>query len=203
MSEALRLTRLVADLSDGHPEALGLLALELFARSRVGARISVDETLILLEDQDRSTWDIEDIREANAVLGKAIAQMQPGPHQVQALIGSHHANARVAEETDWPAIVGLYVQLAAMAGTPVIKLNHAVAVAMADGPLHGLRMVEELEGLDDYHLYWSTKAELRVRAGQPREAVPAFERALELATNTAERVHLTARLATARAGEDR
>jgi len=195
MAEALRLTRLVVDLSDGHPEALGLLAVELFARSRVGARTGPDDALILLEDQDRSTWNAADIDEANGVLTDAIGQMQPGPHQVQALIGSHHANARVAADTDWPAIVTLYAQLDAMDGSPVIKLNHAVAVAMADGPLHGLRMVERLEGLEDYHLFWATKGELMARAGHGREAVPAFERALELATNGAERAHLGRRLA--------
>lgn len=201
MAEALRLTRLVVKLSSGHPEALGLLALELFARSRVAARTAGGSSLILLEDQDRSAWDLSDITEANDVLGRAMGQMRPGPNQVQALIGSHHANARAADDTDWSAIVALYAQLDAMVGSPVVKLNHAVAVAMADGPLHGLRMVEELDGLDDYHLYWSAKAELNARAGRPRAAVPAFERALALASNDAERAHLTTRLSTTRQAE--
>ncbi len=199
MSEALRLTRLVAELSGGHPEALGLLALELFSKSRVGARTAAGGGLVLLEDQDRSTWEIADISEANDVLAQAMEQMQPGPYQVQALIGSYHANARVAEDTDWPAIVGLYAQLDAMDDSPVVTLNHAVAVAMADGPLHGLRMVERLEGLEDYHLYWATVAELHARAGQYVEAIPAFEHALQLATNADEREHLSMRLTTTRA----
>lgn len=193
MAEALRLTRLVAELSNDHPEALGLLALELFARSRVATRTTTDHALVLLEDQDRSAWDLDDIDEANRVLASALRQLEPGPYQVQALIGSHHANARVAEDTDWPAIVLLYAQLDAMIDSPVIGLNHAVAVAMADGPLRGLRMVDELDGLDGYHLFWATKGELSLRAGRPHEAVPAFDRALELVSNTAERAHLIAR----------
>lgn len=194
MSEALRLTRLLVTLSDRHPEVLGLLAIELFARSRTDARTDVGNELVLLEDQDRTTWDLADINEANAALADAMGRMQPGPYQVQALIGSYHANARTAAETDWPAIVGLYAQLDAMLSSPVVALNHAVAVAMADGPLHGLKLLERLEGLDDYHLYWSAKAELMVRAGRRAEAVPSFERALELATNEAERAHLARRL---------
>lgn len=198
VAEAIRLTRLVVDLTRGNPEALGLLALELFARARADARTTADGRLVLLEDQDRSAWDLDDISEGNSVLAAALRQVQPGPYQLQALIGSHHVNAREASDTDWPAIVALYSQLDAVAGGPVVKLNHAVAVAMADGPLKALRLVEALDDLDDYHLYWATKAELNVRAERGSEAIPAFERALELATSDAERVHLTQRLAETR-----
>ena len=199
LAEAIRLTRLVAELTDGHPEALGLLALELFGRSRNATRTTTSGDLILLEDQDRSKWNLADVEEGNRVLADAMRRVQPGPYQLQALIGSHHANARTADDTDWPTIVALYGQLDAMSGSPVVKLNHAVAVSMADGPLQGLRLVNQLEGLADYHLYWATKGELNIRIGEHNEAVAAFEQALDLVTSAAEREHLTRRLAVARA----
>ncbi len=198
VGEAIRLTKLVVALTEGHPEAQGLLALELFAQARIDARTTVDGQLVLLEDQDRSTWDLAVIEEGNRILAAALRKLAPGPYQLQALIGSHHANARTAADTDWPAIVDLYAQLNAVAGTPVVKLNHAVGVAMADGPLKGLRLVEALVGLDDYHLFWATRAELNMRAGQTSEAIPLFERALEHVTSQAERSHLTQRLAAVR-----
>lgn len=198
LAESIRLTRLVVGLTEGHPEALGLLALELFGQARIDARTTAGGELILLEDQDRSRWDMSAVDEANRLLAQALRQVRPGPYQLQALIGSHHANARDASETDWAMIVDLYDQLVAVAGSPVVLLNRAVAVAMAQGPLAGLRLVDELDGLDAYHLYWATKAELNVRAGRPEQAVPAFGKALELVSSEAERIHLTNRLASVR-----
>ncbi|MEM7140741.1 MAG: DUF6596 domain-containing protein [Actinomycetota bacterium] len=194
VDEAIRLTRLVTELADDEAEPLGLLALQLFHRSRHATRLDALGDLVLLDEQDRTAWDGGDIDAANAVLGRAMALMQPGPYQVQALIAAHHANAVEAADTDWPAIAALYAQLAAMSASPVVKLNRAVAVAMSDGPLAGLHQLEGVTGLDDYHLLWATRAELNRRAGRVDEAREAFAAAVALAPNGAERRHLERRL---------
>jgi RNA polymerase sigma-70 factor (ECF subfamily) len=193
VDEALRLTRTVRDLLPDRSEVEGLLALELFHAARLVTRVDGTGELVLLEDQDRTRWDLTRIREANAVLHSAMRRGDPGPYQVQAVIAGHHANARTAADTDWSAIAGLYGQLLHMTGSPVVALNHAVAVAMADGPDVGLVLLDGLTGLDDYHLYHSARAELLVRAGRPDEARAAFIAARGLAVNPAEQRHLDRR----------
>lgn len=193
VDEAIRLTRALDEILDHHPEVLGLLALELFHRARSATRTDHAGDLVLLEDQDRSRWDRHQIAEADALLVAAIRQMQPGPYQLQAVIARHHAIARTAADTDWPAIVIAYRQLVAMTDSPVVRLNHAVAVAMADGPHAGLAALEHVTGLDRYHLYHATRGELLHRAGRTEHAAEAFTTAISLATNDAERRHLARR----------
>ena len=193
--QALRLTRLARDLLPDSAEVEGLLALEIFHRARLGSRVDAAGNLVLLEQQDRSTWDLDAITEGNAVLASAMQRMTPGSYQLQALIAAKHANARTAADTDWPGIAALYKQLERMTTNPVVALNHAVAVAMADGPRAGLALLDEITGLDGYHLYWATRAELLTRAGDHEGARAAFERALDVVANPAERRHLERRMA--------
>ena len=192
VDESIRLARRAQELLPDNPEVLGLLALELFHRARLSTRTDALGELVLLEDQDRSAWDLDQITEGNTVLRAAMEQLKPGPYQLQAIIAGHHANARTAADTDWAAIAGLYGQLEQMTNNPVVALNRAVAVAMADGARAGLALLAEVRGLDEYHLLHSTRGELLVRAGEPARA--SFERALELVSNPAERRHLERRL---------
>lgn len=194
VEESIRLTRLVSGLAEAEAEPLGLLALELFHRSRQTSRVDALGDLVLLDDQDRTVWDRHGIAEANQVLGRAMTMMQPGPYQVQAMIAAHHANASTAEETDWPAIASLYAQLDAMLDSPVVRLNRAVAVAMSDGPLAGLELLDQITDLDSYHLFWATRGELCRRAHRDVDAHRAFTKALDLAPNAAERRHLERRI---------
>lgn len=199
VDEAIRLTRALAEILDDDPEVLGLLALQRFHRARSATRSDHTGDLVLLEDQDRTRWDLAEIAEANTVLLRAIRQMRPGPYQLQAVIARHHAVARTAADTDWPAIVAAYGQLAAMTDSPVVRLNHAVAIAMADGPHAGLAALGLVTGLDHYHLFHAARAELLIRAGRSDEAVDAFTTAISLTTNDSERRHLIRRRDTARA----
>ncbi|MEV8253319.1 sigma-70 family RNA polymerase sigma factor [Rhodoglobus sp. NPDC076762] len=195
VEEAIRLTITARELLPGNPEVEGLLALELYARARHDTRFRGDE-LVLLEHQDRTRWDGELIEQANGLLRSALARLQPGPFQTQAVIARHHATARTAADTDWPAIASAYAVLLAMTGgSPVVALNRAVAVSMADGPDAGLRLLAEITGLENYHLYWATHAELLLRAGDEDAAAHAFARARELAKNAAEQQHLDRRIA--------
>lgn len=193
ITESIRLTRQVVDELPSSAEAEGLLALELFHHARSTTRVDGVGELVLIERQDRSSWNLAEIVEANQRLRSAMERMTPGPYQVQAIIAGHHANARTADDTDWSAIAELYRQLARMTPNPVVELNRAVAIAMADGPLAGLAVLDRLAGLDDYHLYHATRGELLARAGRPAKA--SFERARELTTNDAERRHLARRAA--------
>lgn len=193
VTEAIRLTRQVVDELPSSAEAEGLLALELYHHARSGTRVDGVGELVLIDRQDRSAWDLAEISEANRCLRSAMERMTPGPYQVQAIIAGHHANARTADDTDWAAIAGLYAQLARMAPNPVIELNRAVAIAMADGPHAGLAVLDRLVGLQDYHLFHAARGELLARAGRPARA--SFERARELAANEAERRHLARRAA--------
>lgn len=193
ITEAIRLTRQVVDELPSSAEAEGLLALELYHHARLTSRVDGLGELVLLDRQDRSTWNLDEISEANRRLRSAMARLTPGPYQVQAIIAGHHANARTADDTDWSAIAELYGQLGRMAPNPVVELNRAVAIAMADGPLAGLAVLDRLGGLEDYHLYHATRGELLARAGRPARA--SFERARELTTNEAERRHLARRAA--------
>ncbi len=199
VEEAIRLTIQAGTLLPGNAEVDGLLALELYSRSRLDARFATGTSgeleLVLLEHQDRTTWDLELIEQANAVLGRAMARNEPGPFQVQAVIASYHANARTAADTDWPAIAAAYGRLATMTSSPVVALNRAVAVAMADGAPAGLAVLDGVSGLDEYHLYWAARAELLLRNGERDAAASAFRTARALATNPAEQRHLDTRIA--------
>ncbi len=203
-AEAIRLARLVADLMPIEPEAVGLLALLLLQDSRRDTRTTVDRALVLLEDQDRSRWDLGEIEEGTGAVGRAIglAAGRPGPYALQAAIAACHAEAPTAAATDWREIAGLYAALAVVAPSPVVDLNRAVAVAMADGPAAGLVLVDALgaEGaLAEYHLYHAARGDLLRRLGRRRESAAAYERARALTTNAAERDFLARRLAEVRA----
>jgi len=198
MEESIRLAIRLMGLLPGNPEVEGLVALQLYVRARTDARFAGGE-LVLLEQQDRSLWDLELIGQADAVLAAAMSRGAPGPYQLQAVIAGYHSNARTASDTDWPAIASVYARLLESTPSPVVALNHAVAVAMADGAPAGLRLLDDLTGLDDYHLYWAARGELLARAGRRPEAEAALRRALELAVNPAEVSHLERRLAALRA----
>ena len=194
MEESIRLAIRLMGLLPGNAEVEGLVALQLYVRARTDARFAGGE-LVLLEQQDRSLWDLELIGQADAVLAAAMSRGTPGPYQLQAVIAGYHSNARTASDTDWPAIASVYGRLLEATPSPVVALNHAVAVAMADGAPAGLRLLDELSGLDDYHLYWAARGELLARAGRRDEAEAALRRALDLAVNPAEVSHLERRLA--------
>jgi RNA polymerase sigma-70 factor, ECF subfamily len=197
--EAIWLARTISDLMPDEAEAAGLLALMLLHHARSAARTDANGDLVLLEDQDRSLWDHDTIDEGLAVLDRAMALGRPGPYQLQAAIAALHAGAPRPEDTDWPQIAALYTRLLELQPTPVVALNHAVAIAIADGPDAGLARMDPLAGeLDGYHLYHSARAELLRRAGRPGEAATSFERALALATNPSQRVFLERRLAAVR-----
>jgi RNA polymerase sigma-70 factor, ECF subfamily len=192
--EVLRLTEVVAALLPNHPEANGLLAMQLFHQARSSSRTDGRGDLVLLADQDRSTWDLDSVKRGNTSLATALRQMQPGVFQLQALIASKHANARTAVDTDWPSIAAIYQQLVAMTGSPVVALNHAVAVGFADGPQSGLSMVDEVKELDGYHLFHSTRADFLRRLNRNEEALSAYQRAMGLTENASERRFLQGRI---------
>ena len=192
--EAIRLAKLLAVLMPDEPEALGLLALLLLHDSRRDTRVDEHGELVLLDDQDRSRWDRRRIDEGARVLDRAARFRRPGPYQLQAAIAAEHAFAPSAADTDWAAIARLYERLAALQPSPVVELNRAVAVAMADGPQAGLERLDELRGLDAYHLLHAARADLLRRLARPEEAAAAYRRARELATNPAERRFLDRRL---------
>jgi RNA polymerase sigma-70 factor (ECF subfamily) len=197
-SEAIRLGRLLAELMPDEPEALGLLSLMLLQDSRRAARVDGAGELVTLEDQDRTRWDAAEIDEACKLLDHAMRLRRPGPYQLQAAIASSHAQAPTAEATDWREIVLLYDRLGELAPTPVVLLNRAVAVAMADGPAAGLALVDELEhasALSDYYLLPATRADLLRRLKRDDEAAAAYHRALELAPTGPELRYLSRRLA--------
>jgi RNA polymerase sigma-70 factor (ECF subfamily) len=193
--EAIWLTRVVDGLMPAEPETMGLLALMLLQHSRRRARVDDQGDIVLLEDQDRARWDQEMIDEGLAKLDAAVAMRRPGLYQVQAAIAALHAQAPRPEDTDWPEIATLYRVLRSMSPSPVIELNWAVAVAMADGPDAGLALMEPLGNeLDRYHLFHSARADLLRRSGRIAEAKLAYQRALELVTNPIERRYLLRRL---------
>ncbi|MEV0661635.1 RNA polymerase sigma factor [Actinomadura luteofluorescens] len=193
-AEAIRLARLLHDLAPGDPEVTGLLALLLLQHSRHAARTDGAGELVALEDQDRSRWDRAAIAEGAALVDEALRRAEPGPYQVQAAIAACHGTARTAGETDWPQIAALYGRLEAMSPGPVVRLNRAVAVAMADGALAGLAMVDRIEGLEGYHLLHATRADLLRRLGRPEEAAAAYREALALSRADADRRYLARRL---------
>ena len=191
--EAIRLARLLVHLMPDEPEATGLLALMLMHDARRDTRLSPDGALVTLDDQDRTRWDHAQIAEGVALLDAALLRNEPGPYQIQAAIAACHATARTAPETDWPQIAALYAQLPQ---TPVVALNRAVAIGMADGPAVGLRLVEALSAdpLTTYHLLPATRADFLRRLHRWPEATAAYGEALTLATTDAERRYLEKRL---------
>ncbi|HVG11111.1 MAG TPA: RNA polymerase sigma factor [Thermoanaerobaculia bacterium] len=195
--EAIRLGRLLLELLP-EPEVQGLLALMLLQESRRAARTSPTGDLILLEDQDRSLWNREQIAEATALVRQALSSREIGSYTLQAAIAAVHAEAPTAAATDWGQIVGLYDVLAQADPSPVVELNRAVGVAMRDGPEAGLAIVDSLlaQGdLADYHLAHAARAELCRRLGRTAEARASYERALDLARQEPERRFLERRLA--------
>jgi RNA polymerase sigma-70 factor (ECF subfamily) len=193
--EAIWMTRVVDRLLPGQAEVLGLLSLMLLQHSRRATRIDPDGDLVLLDDQDRSRWDHDMIDEGLGVLDRAVDLRSPGTYQLQAAIAAIHARAPRPDDTDWPEIASLYTALATRNPSPVVRLNRAVAIAMADGPGAGLSLVDELAGeLDSYHLYHATRADLLRRLGREADAERAYRRALESATNPVERRFLERRL---------
>jgi len=192
--EAIRLGKLLAVLMPDEPEVLGLLALMLLHDVRRDARLDEAGDLVLLEDQDRALWDDERIDEGRRVLDRALPLRRPGPYQLQAAIASLH----LEPETDWPQVALLYARLSHFTPSPVIELNRAVAVAMSDGPEHGLALMDGIEGLDAYRHLHSARADLLRRLGRSGEAAQAYARALELAQQPTERAFLKRRLAEVR-----
>jgi RNA polymerase sigma-70 factor (ECF subfamily) len=201
--EAIRLAHILNELLaadpqlEEEPEALGLLALMLLHDARSAARTSPDGDLILLEEQDRNHWDRDQIDAGLALIDKALLMRRPGPYQIQAAIAALHAEAQTPAETDWPQIALLYQELYRRQPTPVVALNRAVAVAMAEGPMRGLALLDELGGsgrLDDYYLFHAARADLLRRAGWYEEAAGAYALALELAQNNVERAYLSRRM---------
>jgi RNA polymerase sigma-70 factor, ECF subfamily len=198
-AEALRLGGILVTLMPDEPEALGLLALMTLHDARRDARFDSAGDLVLLADQDRGRWDRARIASGLALLDRAWRRGVAGPYVIQAQIAAEHARAPRAEDTDWTRIVSLYDALREIDRSPVVELNRAVAVAMAEGPERGIAEIAQIEGLDRYHLLHSSRGELLRRLGRPAEASASFERALELATNPAERRLLQRRLDEVRA----
>ncbi|HEY8547076.1 MAG TPA: sigma-70 family RNA polymerase sigma factor [Acidimicrobiales bacterium] len=192
--EAIRLARLLVELMPDEGEAWGLLALLLLTEARRPARVAPGGRLVRLADQDRGRWDRELIAEGQAIVRSLLRRNQSGPYQVQAAIAAVHSAAATAEATDWGQIVALYDQLMALAPTPVTGLNRAIAVGERDGPAAGLAALDALaSALDGYHLLHAARGEALLRLDRPAEAVAAFDRALSLVTNAAERSFLRAR----------
>jgi RNA polymerase sigma-70 factor (ECF subfamily) len=191
-AEAIRLARLLAGLMPDEPEVIGLLALLLLTESRRPARTSPDGSLVLLADQDRSFWDRALIAEGHDLVRACLRRNRPGPYQLQAAINAVHSDAPTAAATDWGQIVQLYDHLLAIAPTPVVALNRAVAVAEVDGPGPALAVVDALD-LEGYHLYHATRADLLRRLGRHQEAATAYDEALALVANATERRFLEER----------
>jgi RNA polymerase sigma-70 factor (ECF subfamily) len=196
-AEAIRLARLLSELMPDEPEVLGLLALMLLIEARRGTRTTPAGDLVLLSDQDRRQWDRTLIDEGQAIVRECLRRRQPGPYQIQAAINAVHSDAPTAEDTDWGQIVQLYDQLCAVAPGPVVSLNRAVAIAEVHGPAAALALVEDVK-LDRYHLFHAIRADLLRRLGRDAEAATAYQAAIALTENTAERRFLEGRLEVAR-----
>jgi RNA polymerase sigma-70 factor (ECF subfamily) len=197
-AEAIRLTRLIRTLLPDDGEVSGLLALMLLTEARRTARVSADGELVALGEQDRGAWDTELIAEGHRLvrerLAAAAAGVAPGRYQILAAINAVHTSARDVRDTDWSQVVALYDQLVHLDPSPIIALNRAIAVAEIDGPQVALATVDRLEGkLAGYHAYHATRADLLRRLGQSRQSRAAYDKAIELAGNTAETVALTRR----------
>jgi RNA polymerase sigma-70 factor, ECF subfamily len=194
--EAIRLARALVAMLPREPEASGLLALMLLIDARRAARLDQGGELVLLEDQDRSLWDREQITEGLELSREVAAGGPAGPYTVQARIAAVHAEATNAAETDWPRIARLYAWHVEVAPSPVVELNRAVAMAMCEGPQRGLDLIDGIEGLDRYLPLHTTRADLLRRLDRPEEAAEAYSRALELGPNPVERRFIEGRLST-------
>lgn len=194
-AEAIRLTRLIRSLMPEDGEVTGLLALMLLTDARSTARVSTSGELVTLDDQDRSAWNAELISEGHRLVRERLASGEaPGLYQFLAAINAVHTSAREARDTDWSQILALYDQLVRLDPSPVIALNRAIAVAELDGPDVALAIVDRLEvALVDYHAYHAARAELLRRLGRSKESRQAYDRAIELAGNTAETAYLSRR----------
>ncbi len=194
-SEAIRLGLLLAEMMPDEPEVLGLLGLMLLLHSRRAARTTVTGELVPLPQQDRSLWDHDLIKEGQALVKRCLRQDQPGPYQLQAAINAVHSDAATAAETDWNQILALYDQLLRFTPTAVAALNRAVAAAEIHGPRHALELIDELP-LAEYYLYHAIRADLLRRAGQPHEAIAAYQAAIDRTQNAAEIAFLNQRIQT-------
>ncbi len=190
--EGIRLGRLLAELMPHEPEVMGLLALMLLIESRRSARTTADGDLVRLADQNRAIWNRPLIAEGQAIVRRCLARNQPGPYQIQAAINAVHSDAPVASATDWRQILQLYDQLLAMTPGPVVALNRAVAVAEVEGPEVALRLIDDLD-LDRYYLFHAIRADLLRRLDRNAEAAAAYEAAIALCQNAAEREFLQRR----------
>jgi RNA polymerase sigma-70 factor, ECF subfamily len=197
-TEAIRLARILCELMPQEAENLGLHALMLLHDSRRDARVNSQGELVPLEEQDRSLWDHERVKEGLELVERALRLGRIGPYQLQAAIAAVHAEAQTAEQTDWRQIAALYRELARIHASPIVALNHAVAVALSEGLETGLRLIDEVGasgGLQSYHLYHAARADILRRLGRSREAEEAYRRALGLTANAVERRYLRRRLA--------
>ena len=185
-SEAIRLARILSTLMPDEPEAAGLLALLLLTESRRALRTRPDGSLVVLGEQDRTRWDRVLIEEGQAIVRRCLRRNQPGPYQLQAAINAVHADAPTVEQTDWWQIIALYDQLLAVAPTPVVALNRAIAIGEVRGPAAALALVDDLD-LDNYYPFHATRADLLRRLGRHAEAAAAYERAAAMAPTNAER----------------
>jgi RNA polymerase sigma-70 factor (ECF subfamily) len=180
------------ELLPDEPEGMGLLALMLLVDARRAARVTRDGDLVLLADQDRSRWDRDMIAEGQRIVRGCLRSNRPGPYQIQAAINAVHSDAPSADATDWPQILQLYDQLGAVAPGPVVALNRAVALAEVAGPLAALTIVDDLD-MRQYYLFHAVRADLLRRLGRVSEAALAYESAIALASNAAEREFLQRR----------
>jgi RNA polymerase sigma-70 factor (ECF subfamily) len=196
--EAIRLARAIAGLMPDEAEVAGLLALLLLTESRWPARYSADGALVLLRDQDRSTWDRALIEEGHASVRACLRRNQPGPYQIQAAINAVHADAVSIKTTDWGQILALYDQLVTITPTPVVAMNRAIALSEVRGPQSALDILDDLN-LGEYHLFHAARADLLRRLGRRDEASQAYALAAALAASDAERAFLRDRLETAQA----
>jgi RNA polymerase sigma-70 factor (ECF subfamily) len=185
-SEAIRLARILATLMPDEPEVDGLLALLLLTESRRASRTRPDGSLVLLGEQDRTRWDRALIEEGQAIVRRCLRRNQPGAYQLQAAINAVHAVSSTVEETDWSQIVALYDQLLAVAPTPVVALNRAIAIGEVQGPAAALALVNDLD-LGSYYAFHATRADLLSRLGRHEEAAAVYERAASMAPTDPER----------------
>jgi RNA polymerase sigma-70 factor (ECF subfamily) len=191
-SEAIRLGRVLTELMPDEPEAIGLLALTLLSEARRPARTAADGSMIRLADQDRTRWDAEAIARGHGLVRACLRRNRPGPYQLQAAIAAVHADAGAAADTDWDQIVTLYDHLLLLRPNPVVALNRAVALAERDGAAAGLIALEALDAdaVADYQPFHAARADLLVRSGAHEAARAAYDRAIELSGNPAERAFL-------------